>query len=106
MWNFAVYLYQAGPLLCGFVMIILAVGIAIARLERWSLLDGVYHAFINATTVGYGDYRPTRTAAKLLAILLAFVGLVFAGLIVAIAVHAAGLSFPGLSSSAVQQRAS
>jgi len=62
-------------------------------LEGWSLLDSVYHAMIAATTVGYGDFRPSRAASKILSIVLAFVGIVFTGLLVALCVHAAQLAF-------------
>ena len=59
----------------------------------WSLSDTLYHAFINATTVGYGDFRPSEKRAKFLAIVLAFIGLVFTGMVVAIALHAANYAY-------------
>ena len=68
-------------------------GIFIGRIEGWSLSDSIYHAFINATTVGYGDFRPAKGRAKFLAIVLAFLGLVFTGMVVAIALHAANDAF-------------
>ncbi len=57
------------------------------------ITEALYHAFINATTVGYGDSPPTERPSKSLAILLAFIGLVFTGIVVAIAIHAADYAF-------------
>ncbi|MBT8428632.1 MAG: potassium channel family protein [Gammaproteobacteria bacterium] len=86
-------LSYAGPLLIFLLLLIGLIGYIIGRIEGWSLSDSLYHAFINATTVGYGDFRPARGRAKFLAIVLAFVGLVFTGMVVAIALHAANDSF-------------
>jgi len=86
-------LFLTGPLLGGLLVLIVVIGIWIGRLEGWSLLDSVYHAMIAATTVGYGDFRPSRAASKILSIVLAFVGIVFTGLLVALCVHAAQLAF-------------
>ena len=86
-------LLYAGPLLIFLLLLIGLIGYIIGRIEGWSLFDSLYHAFINATTVGYGDFRPTEKKAKFLAIVLAFVGLVFTGMVVAIALHAANDSF-------------
>ena len=86
-------LLHAAPLLIFLLVSILLVGYIIGRIEGWSLPDSLYHAFINATTVGYGDFRPTKGSAKFLAILLAFIGLIFTGIVVAIALHAANDAF-------------
>ena len=86
-------LVYAGPLLAFLVAVIVFIGYGIGRIEGWSLSDALYHAFINATTVGYGDFRPSRRGSKALAVLLAFVGLVFTGMVVAIALHAADFAY-------------
>lgn len=72
---------------------IVVIGYIIGRIEGWTKLDSIYHAFINATTVGYGDLRPTKKLTKLLAIGNALVGLVFTGIVVAIGLHAADYAF-------------
>jgi len=48
---------------------------------------------MNATTVGYGDFRPTDKRAKYLAVMLAVIVLVFTGMIVAVALHAANQAY-------------
>ena len=90
---FVVDLIYAAPILLTLILSISGIGLVIARIEGWSITDGVYHAFINATTVGYGDFRPTQTASKLLSIAMAVIGLIVTGLIVACAVHAANSAF-------------
>jgi hypothetical protein len=90
---FLLDLIHASPILGCLVLSIGVIGLGIGRIERWSGSDALYHAFINATTVGYGDFRPTKNSTKALAILLALVGLVFTGMIVAIALHAADFAY-------------
>ena len=75
------------------MLVIAFIGFIIGRIVGWSLSDSLYHAFINATTVGYGDFRPSEKRAKFLAIVLAFIGLVFTGMVVAIALHAANYAY-------------
>jgi voltage-gated potassium channel len=53
----------------------------------------MYYAFITATTVGYGDFHPRKRLSKILAIIIAFVGIVFTGIVVAIALHAGQHAF-------------
>ena len=74
-------------------MLIILTGYIIGRIEEWSTSDALYHAFINATTVGYGDLRPTRKSSKILAVVNAFIGLILTGIIVAIALHAGDQAF-------------
>ena len=82
-------LLYASPLLIFLLVLISVIGISIGRIEGWSKSDSLYHAFINATTVGYGDFRPNKGPSKILAVVLALVGMVFTGMIVAISLHAA-----------------
>ena len=86
-------LIYAAPLLAFFIVLISFIGYIIGRIEGWSIWDSLYHAFINATTVGYGDFRPSRKPSRMLAVILAFVGIVFAGIVVAIALHAADYAY-------------
>ena len=83
----------AAPLLVFFIVLISFIGYLIGKIEGWSIWDSLYHAFINATTVGYGDFRPGRKSSRILAVVLAFVGIIFAGLVVAIALHSADYAY-------------
>lgn len=90
---FAIGLYYAAPLLVSMMLIIVALGFVLGRLEGWSGPDSLYHAFTTATTVGYGDIHPRKKRAKVLAVIIAFIGIVFTGIVVAIALHAATHAF-------------
>ena len=72
----------------------LALGITVlgqfaGKKERWTAFDSFYWAFVTATTVGYGDLRPVNRTSRIIAILIAFLGLTFTGILIALAVHAA-----------------
>jgi voltage-gated potassium channel len=86
---FLIDLFYAGPLLVFFIALIGLMGYLIGRVEGWSRSDAMYHAFINATTVGYGDLHPTKKLSKVLAVVNAFVGIIFVGIVVAVDLHAA-----------------
>jgi len=90
---FSIGLYYAAPLLATLALLIVVLGHFLGRLEGWSKFDALYHAFITATTVGYGDFHPSRKRSKVLAIVITFVGIVFTGILVAIALHAASHAF-------------
>ena len=90
---FLIDLVYAMPLLVILVALICLVGYIIGRVEGWSKADAIYHAFINATTVGYGDLHPTKRLSKILAVVNAFVGILFVGIVVAIDLHAAIYAF-------------
>ncbi len=83
----------AAPLLVFFIMLISFIGYLIGKIEGWSKWDSLYHAFINATTVGYGDFRPSKKSSRMLAVVLAFAGIVFAGMLIAIALHSADYAY-------------
>jgi hypothetical protein len=44
-------------------------GIAMGRLEGWSITDSIYYSIITCGTVGYGDFSPMSQRARLWAIL-------------------------------------
>lgn len=76
------------PILSGLVGIMVVAGVVIGLLEGWTLLDGVYFAFVSGLTIGYGDFVPTRPLSRVLAIGIGLTGVLLVGLIVAIGVRA------------------
>jgi voltage-gated potassium channel len=64
----------------------------VGRLEGWSRFDSFYWSFITATTVGYGDVRPVKKRSKVVAIIVAFLGLTLSGIVIAVAVQAATMA--------------
>ena len=93
---FTVHLVIAWPILGLLAVLIAFLGLVVGVLESWSRFDSVYWAFITATTVGYGDYRPMQGFSKFLSILIALIGVTFTGILVALAINAATLSFDEL----------
>ena len=85
--EFGTGLWLTFPLLFSLTAVIVVLGQLIGKKEGWTHLDSFYWSFITATTVGYGDLRPTRTPSRLGAILIAFLGLLLSGIIIAIAVR-------------------
>jgi hypothetical protein len=81
-------LLDAAPVLVLLLLMMLGLALLIGRGEGWSISDSIYYGFITGTTVGYGDFRPTRGAGKTMAIIIAYLGLIQIGIIVALAVQA------------------
>ncbi|WP_171238790.1 potassium channel family protein [Ruegeria sp. HKCCA5763] len=81
-------LIYLSPILLFLLVSICALGQWIGRIEGWSTGVSLYHAFINATTVGYGDFKPMKSASRILSVINAIVGLIFVGIVVGIGVYA------------------
>jgi Ion channel len=90
---FAHNLFLIGPLMVLLLSVILGLGIVVGRVESWSRSDAIYWALITATTVGYGDIRPTQKTSKSLSIVIAFSGLILSGITVAMAIDAGTKAF-------------
>lgn len=90
---FANGLYLFAPLVLSITVTIACIGFVVGRMESWAFSKALYWSFITATTVGYGDIRPTCPFSKVLSILIAILGLILAGIIVAIAVRSATFAF-------------
>jgi voltage-gated potassium channel Kch len=80
------------PLLFTLLAAITLLGKWVGRIEGWSGLDSVYWSFVTATTLGYGDLRPSQRKSKIIAILIAFLGLILTGIVIAAAVQATSLA--------------
>lgn len=90
---FALGMVYTGPILLFLLLMIIMLGQLVGRYESWNWLDALYFSFITATTVGYGDFRPDSRSGKLLAIVIALVGLIFTGIVVAVGVKAITVAF-------------
>ena len=80
------------PIWGGLAVLISLIGVWMANLESLSISEGLYFAWVTATTVGYGDISPTSGLSQFVAVLDAIVGIVLTGIIVSIALSAAKLS--------------
>ena len=87
--EFGVGLWLTCPLWLSLALGITVLGQFAGKKERWTVFDSFYWAFVTATTVGYGDLRPVNRTSRIVAILIAFLGLTFTGILIALAVHAA-----------------
>jgi voltage-gated potassium channel Kch len=85
----AIGLWFFSPLLFALVLAILLLGYLAGKGEDWSRADSLYRALVTATTVGYGDFRPTRRKSRIIAVLIAVLGLLTSGIIIALGVLAA-----------------
>jgi len=85
-------LWLTFPLLLSFATAITLLGQMAGTKEGWSRFDSLYWTFITATTVGYGDIRPTKRGSRVFAMFIAFLGLLMTGIVIAVAVHAATLA--------------
>jgi len=85
-------LWLTSPLLLSLAVVVTLLGQVVGKEEGWSPFDSFYWAFITATTVGYGDLRPAKRSARVLAIVIALAGLILSGILVAVAVHAATIA--------------
>ncbi|MCP5209357.1 MAG: two pore domain potassium channel family protein [Hahellaceae bacterium] len=90
---FCLGIYFCLPLMIFLGLLIALMGQIAGGIERWSRFDALYWSCITALTVGYGDIRPMGRKAKVLAVLIALVGMMFTGIFVAITVQAASRAF-------------
>lgn len=90
--EFGFGLWLSLPLSLSLATTITLLGLVVGRKEGWPRFDSVYWSFITATTVGYGDIRPVKRASRIIAVLIALLGLTLTGILIAVGVHAATLA--------------
>ena len=93
----AIGLWLFSPLLLTLMLVIMLLGYLAGKEEGWTRFDSFYWAFVTATTVGYGDFRPTKRKSRIIAIFIALLGLLTTGIIIALGVHAATKAWSQLS---------
>lgn len=97
--EFAVALWLTFPLLLSLALIISLLGQIVGKKEAWSRFESFYWSFVTATTVGYGDFRPIKRGSRILAIVIALLGLTLTGILVAVAVHAGTVALEATQSA-------
>jgi voltage-gated potassium channel len=85
---FGLGLLYCSPFLLFFSSVIFGVGFLVGHIEKWNWRDTIYWTIITATTVGYGDIRPTKGKSRLYTITVVLVGMMFTGVIVALTIAA------------------
>jgi voltage-gated potassium channel len=90
--KFALGLWEIFPLLLSLGLGIALLGYWVGRREGWSHFESLYWSFITATTVGYGDLRPVNRGSRVIAIVIAFLGLMLTGIVIALAVWSATIA--------------
>ena len=90
--DFGLGLWLTSPLLQSLAGVITILGGIAGKKEGWSRFDSLYWSFITATTVGYGDVRPVHRSSKIIAIVIALIGLTLTGIVIALALHAGTLA--------------
>ncbi len=78
--------YELGLVVVGLFLLIFGGGILISRFDKMPLEDAIYCAFSTAFKAGFGNLTPKSRGGKIIAICIAFLGIVLAGVFVAIAV--------------------
>jgi len=76
------------PILSGLLGLIIVLGLVVGLIERWSVQESIYFAFVSGLTIGYGDLAPKLLLARVLAIVIGVCGVLVAALVAAIAVKA------------------
>jgi hypothetical protein len=91
------------PVLSVLLLLMAALGAAVAMIEGWKVTEGLYFAFVTGMTIGYGDFAPKEPLARVLAVAIGMTGLLLGGLIVAVGVSALQTATRAHSSSRKDQ---
>ena len=86
--HFFSFLASAGWIIISLFVGILILGGFLTIIEKNSIGDSIYLAFITALTIGYGDITPSTALGKIICIILGMIGIIFMGVIVAASIRA------------------
>ena len=89
----ALGLIELSPIIIFLLGVISILGVFLGKKEKWDITDSLYFAFVTATTVGYGDLRPSHKLSKIISIVISLTGIILTGIIVAISLFAVEASF-------------
>jgi len=90
--QFGIGLWLTLPVLLSLAAAVTILGQFVGKTEGWSRFDSFYWSFITASTVGYGDIHPVKRGSRILALLIALLGVVLTGIIIAVGVQAMTLA--------------
>jgi hypothetical protein len=76
------------PILSALILLIASLGLVVGMIEKWSIQESLYFAFVSGLTIGYGDFSPKSLLARILAIAIGCCGILLTALVAAIAVKA------------------
>ena len=78
--------YELVWVIVALFLIIFIGGVLISRFDKMPLAEAIYCAFSTAFKAGFGNLTPKSHGGRIIAICLAFLGIVLVGIFVAIAV--------------------
>jgi len=81
-------IWHVRAIMLALIALVVVNAVPIALIEKMPFGDALYFAFVTGLTIGYGDIVMHTPVGRLIALLIALVGILFSGLIVAVAVHA------------------
>ena len=90
--EFLALIWHVKSVLLALAAIVGAGAAGIAYLENLPYGEPLYFAIITGLTVGYGDIAPQTPGGRVIAVMIALVGVIFSGLVVAAALRAVGES--------------
>jgi|APLow6443716910_1056828.scaffolds.fasta_scaffold493387_1 voltage-gated potassium channel len=75
------------------VVFIALLGLVFSLIEKIRIFEGIYHAFITALTIGYGDITAHTRLGMAISVLIGIIGMVTSGIIVALAFQAVKIAY-------------